>query len=107
MKDLYPLWVEYKALHVTESTMLRMQKDWKKYYEFSEIASKPIASLTKLEIDAWVHTQIRAHNMNKHKYGNFSLIILKTELRTIISASTIGDNRTVYCFVDLDSEIIS
>ena len=75
MKDLYPLWVEYKALHVTESTMLRMQKDWKKYYESSEIAAKPIAGLTKLEIDAWVHTQIRAHNMNKHKYGNFSLII--------------------------------
>ena len=75
MKDLYPLWVEYKALHVTESTMLRMQKDWKKYYEFSEIAAKPIASLTKLEIDIWVHKQIHAHNMNKNKYGNFSLII--------------------------------
>ncbi|MBR3376719.1 MAG: site-specific integrase [Mogibacterium sp.] len=75
MKGLYPLWIEYKALHVAENTILRIQKDWKKYYEKSDIANKPIVSLTKLEIDAWVHKMIRDHSMNKHKYGNFSLII--------------------------------
>lgn len=75
MRGLYPAWIEYKTLHVTSSTIHRVKKDWKKHYENSEIVQRPIASLTKLEIDVWVHKMIREHSMNKHKYGNFSLII--------------------------------
>ena len=60
---------------IYQATVIRIQKDWNKYYRDSEIAVKPIAEITKLELDLWVHKMIRDHNMAKHKYGNFSLII--------------------------------
>ncbi len=75
LEQLYPLWMEYKALHVSESTVIRVNKDWNKYYKDSPITKKPIRKLTKLELDTWVHEMIRKYGMNKHQYGNFSLII--------------------------------
>lgn len=75
LKDIYDEWIEYKSLHVVSSTVIRIGKDWNKYYVDSEIASKPISSITKLELDTWIHQMIREHKMTKHKYGNFSLII--------------------------------
>ncbi len=75
LRALYPQWLEHKALHVTGSTILRVKKDWNKYYENAPIVDEPISKITKLELDEWVHGLIRTHNMGKHKYGNFSLII--------------------------------
>lgn len=75
LRDLYDEWIEYKSLHVAETTVLRVQKDWRKYYQDADITGKPIAEITKLELDSWVHKMIREHHMTKHKYGNFSLII--------------------------------
>ena len=75
LEDLYPLWIEYKRLHVVESTVIRVQKDWNRYYKDSPIIKRPITKLTKLELDTWVHEMIRKYNMGNHQYGNFSLII--------------------------------
>ena len=75
LQDIYPAWIEYKRLHVEETTIMRIEKDWRKYYQGSDLVKKPICQITKLELDSWVHKMIREHEMNKHKYGNFSLII--------------------------------
>ncbi len=75
LEKLYPLWIEYKALHVKETTVLRVKKDWRRYYENSPIVKKPIQTLTKLELDTWVHKMIREYKMDNHQYGNFSLIM--------------------------------
>lgn len=75
LEDLYPAWIEYKSVHVCETTVIHIKKDWRKYYENAEIVKKPIRSITKLELDTWIHTMIREHGMNAHKYGNFSVIL--------------------------------
>ena len=75
LENLYPAWLEFKGLHVEPTTVMRVEKDWRKYYQNSDIVKKPICQITKLELDAWIHKMIREHEMNKHKYGNFSLII--------------------------------
>ena len=33
LRDLYPEWLEYKKLHSSETTIPRVESDWKKYYE--------------------------------------------------------------------------
>ena len=75
LEALYPAWIEFKSLHVCETTVIRIKYDWCRYYENDAIVKKPIKSITKLELDTWVHTMIRKHNMNAHQYGNFSAII--------------------------------
>lgn len=75
LEDLYPLWIEYKSLHVSESTVISVNKDWRRYYQDSPIIKRPIKQLTKLELDTWIHEMIRKYSMGKHQYGNFSLII--------------------------------
>lgn len=75
LQDLYPSWLEYKSLHVEATTIMRIEKDWRKYYRDSDLVKKPICKITKTELDSWVHKNIRDHEMNKHKFGNFSLII--------------------------------
>ena len=75
LEQLYPKWIEYKALHVLDTTVIRVKKDWRRYYQDSPIIKKPIRQLKKLELDTWVHEMIRKFNMDDHQYGNFSLII--------------------------------
>ena len=75
LEQLYPEWIEYKALHVLDTTVIRVKKDWRRYYQDSPIIKKPIRQLKKLELDTWVHEMIRKFNMDDHQYGNFSLII--------------------------------
>ena len=75
IENLYPEWLKFKALHVSESYIPRIETDWKKYYEGSEIVSVPIKSLTKLQLDAWIHETIKKHNMTKTAYFNMAVII--------------------------------
>ena len=75
MASLYKEWLEFKALHVKASSVARVQNDWDRYYANTAIENKPICSLTKLELDRWVHEKIREHEMTPHMYTNFSLII--------------------------------
>ena len=91
LEDLYPAWIEYKSVHVCETTVIRIKKDWRKYYENAEIVKKPIRSITKLEIDTWVHKMIREHAMNAHKYGKFS-VILRQMLEFAVDSEIIEKN---------------
>ena len=91
LENLYPAWIEYKSVHVCETTVIRIKKDWRKYYENAAIVKKPIRKITKLEIDTWVHKMIREHEMNAHKYGNFS-VILRQMLEFAVDSEIIEKN---------------
>lgn len=75
LRELYPRWKKFKALHVSETIIPRMDSDWKKYYENSPIIDKPIRELKKLELDEWIHSLIRQYDMTKTTYYNVSMII--------------------------------
>ena len=79
LKDLYPEWLEYKKLHSSETTIPRVESDWKKYYENDPdtvpIIDKRIREITKIELDEWIHKMIRKYDMTKVMYYNVSLII--------------------------------
>ena len=79
LKDLYPEWLEYKKLHSSETTIPRVESDWKKYYENDPssvpIIEKRVRELTKIELDEWIHKLVRKYDMTKTMYYNVSLII--------------------------------
>ena len=91
MASLYPDWIDYKALHVEYPTINRVKKDWKRYYEGSAIINKPICKITKLDLDEWIHKMIKEYDMDKHQYGNFSLII-RQELEYAVDRGIIDAN---------------
>ena len=91
MASLYKEWLEFKALHVKASSVARVQNDWDRYYANTAIVNKPICSLTKLELDRWVHEKIREHEMTPHMYTNFSLII-RQELNYAVDLGIIEKN---------------
>ncbi len=76
LEDIYPEWLEYKALHTSaHSTITRINNDWNRFYKGTEIVKFPIRKLTKLKLDAWVHGMIKEYKMDKTMYYNFSGII--------------------------------
>ena len=99
LEQLYPKWIEYKALHVKETTVIRVKKDWRRYYEGSPIVKKPIHTLTKLELDMWVHEMIREYEMDSHQYGNFSLII-RQMLEFAVDSEIASENKFLKVKVD-------
>lgn len=91
METLREEWLAYKALHVSPSTIDRVRNDWDRYYKGSEVVKKPLNLLTKLDLDIWVHEMIRKHQMTKHQYVNFSLI-LRQELDYAVDKEIIPGN---------------
>ena len=75
IENLYPEWLEFKALHVAETYIPRIEADWRRYYEGTEIVSVPIKSLTKIQLDAWIHSTIKEHDMTKNAFFNMAVII--------------------------------
>ena len=86
-------------MHVVESTVIRVQKDWNRYYKDSSIIKRPITKLTKLELDTWVHEMIRKYNMGNHQYGNFSLII-RQMLEFAVDSEIVKSNEFLKVKVD-------
>ena len=75
LRELYPKWLKYKALHNAETYIPRIESEWNRFYENSSIVDKPIRELKKLELDEWAHSLIRKHDMTKTQYYNMSLIM--------------------------------
>ena len=75
LRELYPKWLKYKALHNAETYIPRIESEWNRFYENSSIVDKPIRELKKLELDEWAHSLIREHDMTKTQYYNMSLIM--------------------------------
>lgn len=77
LRAIFPLWLEYKAAHTDASNSIyRYQSDWRRFYLTSpQIIDKPIAKLTVLELDLWIHNLIKEYSMTKTCYYNMSMII--------------------------------
>ena len=75
MRQLYPKWLEHKALVTTEATANRNNKDWKRYYANDPIVDAPMVSLSKNQLEEWVGTLTKEYEMNRTQFGNFSSII--------------------------------
>ena len=91
IESLYPEWLAFKALHVSESYIPRIKGDWKKFYEGTDIVSVPINSLTKIQLDTWVHTIIKEHELTKNAYFNMS-IIMRQILDYAVDMEIVNDN---------------
>lgn len=73
---LYPEWLQYYSLHTKASgTVKRITNDWKRYYQKDTLIKQPLTSLSKLQLDKWVHGMIKKHGMTKTNYYNMSIII--------------------------------
>lgn len=76
LESLYRDWIEFKKLHTNAPTYIaRIQSDWKRYYVGTKIIKKEIRSLTKLDMDEWVHGIIKQYSMTKTTYYNASVIM--------------------------------
>jgi len=76
LNDIFPEWLDYKSSHTRSSSYIkRIFTDWKTFYAESEIIHKPIAKLSYLYVDKWVHDIIREHDMTKKKFYNMSIIL--------------------------------
>lgn len=78
LRQIYPEWMKYKEAHTNcTTTIRRWNTDWKRFYEAdsSEIIDKPVNQLTVTELDIWIHSLIKKHNMTKKCYYTMSIII--------------------------------
>ena len=81
---MYPEWLEYKRLHTNaEPYILRIQTDWKTYYNDTPIIDIPIRQLDKLTLDKWVHRLIQTHHMTKTQYYNVTVIMRQALLYAV------------------------
>ncbi len=73
---LYPEWIRHKELHTrAKSYINRIERDWKTYYEGTEITNIPIRNYTKLQLDNWAHTLIKQYDMTNKQYYNCTVIM--------------------------------
>lgn len=77
MRILYPRWLEYRLAmkEVKPQTIIRIKKDWVRYYENNPIVDMPLNGLTSDFLQSWINDMISIHKMGRHQFGNFSLII--------------------------------
>jgi len=89
---LYPIWMEYKKLHAASSTyMLRIDSDWRNFYEGTPIVQVPIKELNKLMLDVWAHELIQKVGQSKKQYYNVSMI-MRQILDYAVDAEYIKEN---------------
>ena len=91
LADIYPEWLKFKALHNADTYISRIETAWKKYYENTEIVSVPLVSLTKLQLDAWIHGIIKDYQITKTEYFNMS-IIMRQCLDYAVEKEIVEDN---------------
>lgn len=76
LETLYPVWLEYKALHVEAyTTIQRIDRDWRKFYLGTPIIKRSLASLKKLDLDIWAHKLIKDNDLTKKSYYNITIIM--------------------------------
>ncbi len=92
LTDLYPDWLEYKALHTDAPTYIRrIERDWRKYYQNTPIARIPICKFDFLTLDKWAHNLVREHGLTKRAYFNCT-IIMRQVLNYAIKLGIINSN---------------
>lgn len=95
LASLYPKWKEYKALHVKETCMNRIDRSWLSYYKDTPIVHQPIRKLTKLQLDEWAHRWIKDKSLTKTEYYNMSLI-MRQVLDYAVDLDIVSENQFRY-----------
>lgn len=92
LESLYPTWIEYKRIHAAASTYLkRIDSNWRNWYAGTDIVKRPIAELTKLDMDVWAHELIEKVGRVKKEYYNVSMI-MRQLLDYAVEAEIIPEN---------------
>lgn len=73
MRKLYPEWIRFYYLKSSSGlTAARLEGAWKRWYVGDKIIDRPIAKLTKNDIESWLLALIKDNNMNRRQYLNAS-----------------------------------
>lgn len=92
LKDFYPEWLSFKALHTTSSYYVKtIDLLWKRFYVNTPIIDVPIIELNKALLDNWAHAMIKEHNMTKKTYYNMA-IIMRQALQYAVDKEIIKDS---------------
>jgi integrase len=76
IEELYPRWIEFKALHTDAmTTITRLQSDWRSHYEGTAIIKRPIVRLRKIDLDEWAHRLIKEKELTRKSWINIASII--------------------------------
>ena len=76
IKEVYPVWLEYKNLRSkSTSYATRLDVDWRKYYINNEIIHIPINNLTKIKLENWAYKLIDEYKLTKKQYYNITTIL--------------------------------
>lgn len=75
MEGLLNDWLAYKALHVAPNSVTRIRNTWNRYYAGTEIATKPISQLRKIDVDTFIHATIQEYELTRKEFGNFITIL--------------------------------
>lgn len=101
IRNLYPEWLEHKKLHTTAPNYIaRINSDWKKYYDNTELIDMPLNKLDKIVLDEFVHRMILDNELTKTAYYNCS-IILRQSLQYALEKGYIAKNH--FPMVKIDS----
>ena len=69
LRTLYPEWLEYKKLQAaSDSYPLRIESDWKRFYEGDPIIDVPLSQLTALLLEEFVLKAIKTNALTKTSY---------------------------------------
>lgn len=90
---LFPEWLKYKEVKSRASSYIKkISADWKKFYiPETAFIHKPLRTLTKIDIDTWLHSMIKKHAMTKKTFYNMQ-IILKQGLAYAFDCGYISNN---------------
>lgn len=92
LRDFYPLWLKFKALHTNASTYIRkIDADWNRYYQTALIVDVPLKKLTYQQLDAWANGMVKTEQLTKKQYYNMS-VIMRQALAYAVDCKILKEN---------------
>lgn len=84
LEELYPEWLDYKSLHTDASTTIRrLDDDWRRFYQGTDIVKVPVGEMTKLQLDIWAHQLVKDNHLTKKQYYNMVTIMKQVLLYAV------------------------
>ena len=76
LRDLYPVWLEHKKLQAaSDNYPVRIDADWKRFYEGDPMIDIPLSGLTPLLLEEWALRKIKEGHLTKNCYNNMTVIL--------------------------------
>lgn len=75
LEQLFPEWLAYKP-SITDSpnTITTHEKHWKKYFQGTDLFSKPLRAITVIDLNIWANTLVRDFNLSRHDWQTIKTI---------------------------------